>query len=195
MSHTVAGVFFSRAESYFQGQTGCWEELFVWFSKEDGERGGGSSVLRVWGRLEGWEALRGCCWGSSAQGGGSRWAGQLQLGLPLPLSSPRLREIRNHLHLKQELEEEPSGGLLSLLCRHTAGSDTVRDKNSGETSLSLLPGPRVLTALFSSSTLCPSLQPSLPDQLTHQISSLPARFCLALQKTSLVSSLGGGMEK
>lgn len=49
MSHTVAGFFFSRAESYFQGQTGCWEELFVWFSKEDGERGGGSSVLRVGG--------------------------------------------------------------------------------------------------------------------------------------------------
>lgn len=89
--HIVAGLFFSpRIESYFHGQTGCWEELFVLLTKEDGHRGGGSTVLRVWGGLEGWEALRGCCWGSSGEGGGSRGTGQLQVWLPLSLSYPWL---------------------------------------------------------------------------------------------------------
>lgn len=55
---THSGCFFSsRAESYFQCQTGCWEELFVSLAKEDGERGGGSTVLRVWGGLEGTEGM------------------------------------------------------------------------------------------------------------------------------------------
>lgn len=149
--HVVVLVFFfSRAESYSRGQSGCWEELVLSLTKEmerEEEGHGAEGVGTTWGDAAGDSLLRRRIKGT----------GYLQVWLPLPLSYPWLYETGNHLDLKQELKEDPSRGLLSLLCGQTAASDRVREQNSTETSLStaFFPAPGVLDLSFPSACSVP----------------------------------------